>query len=252
MQLSPCIFDVLTNDRVEVQSRTASNTESERINEKRPARKALFTSNAKTSKGSGMNRARGERAARQTNDDERSTRDLINEMKSLKDEVHCLKRSISQLTEQQGELFRMVKSLKKTSEASHFDMGKCCHTENVNRILAQFYCTNGRYPMATDDKKRLLEEEFLDSASGLTVEELMLHVTKYEASRYSYWRSKERRRVLGINGYEHLVKASSNILAKKVQESPIFLAKKVLQCCGNIYNQKRHHPDSKCTSIITI
>ena len=49
-------------------------------------------------------------------------------MKSLKAEVHGLKRSISQMTEQQGELFHLVKSLKKSSEASHFDMGKCCHT----------------------------------------------------------------------------------------------------------------------------
>ncbi|CAB3991827.1 Hypothetical predicted protein [Paramuricea clavata] len=102
-------------------------------------------------------------------------------MKSLKAEVHGLKRSISELTEQQRELFRMVKSLKKTSEASHFDMG----------ILAQFYCTNGCYPIATDDKKKLLEEEFLDSASGLTVEELVLCVTKYAVSKYSYWRSTE-------------------------------------------------------------
>ncbi len=55
----------------------------------------------------------------------------MNEMKSLKAEVHGVKRSISQLTEQQGELFHLVKSLKKTSEASHFDMGKCCHTVHI-------------------------------------------------------------------------------------------------------------------------
>ena len=43
--------------------------------------------------------------------------------------------------------------------------------------------------------QKLLEEEFLDSPSGLTVPELMLRTSKYENGRFSYWRSEERRRV---------------------------------------------------------
>ena len=43
--------------------------------------------------------------------------------------------------------------------------------------------------------KRLLEEEFQDSATGLTIQELVLRCAKYESSRFSYWRTEERRRV---------------------------------------------------------
>ena len=97
---------------------------------------------------------------------------------------------------QQSELLRLVKSLKKSNDAIHFDLGKSCHTENVNRILALFYCTDGQYPLVNEEKTKLLEEEFLDSPSGLTVQELMLRTSKYENGKFSYQRSEERRRVL--------------------------------------------------------
>ena len=57
----------------------------------------------------------------------------MNEVKALKVELQGLKRTIADMTGQQSELLRLVKSLKKSNEASHFDLGKCCHTVSVTK-----------------------------------------------------------------------------------------------------------------------
>jgi hypothetical protein len=48
----------------------------------------------------------------------------MNEVKVLKVEVQGLKRNIADMAGQQSELLRLVKSLKKGNDASHFDLGK--------------------------------------------------------------------------------------------------------------------------------
>ena len=95
--------------------------------------------------------------------------------------------------------------------------------DNVNNILGQFYCSKGRFPVTDDGKKvrlttstdmyinasdpymrkvliilsqKLLEEEFDQSPTGITAQELLLRCAKYEQAKFSYWRSEERRRVL--------------------------------------------------------
>ncbi len=57
----------------------------------------------------------------------------MNEVKVLKVEVQGLKRTIADMAGQQSELLRLVKSLKKGNDASHFDLGKCSHTVCVTK-----------------------------------------------------------------------------------------------------------------------
>ncbi|CAB3983918.1 Hypothetical predicted protein [Paramuricea clavata] len=72
--------------------------------------------------------------------------------------------------------------------------------------------------------KRLLEAEFEDSPTGLCIQELMSCCGEYEASRFSYWRSEERKWV-ELNGYEQLLEVSLSMLTNKV-----------LQLLGQKYN----------------
>ncbi|CAB4016526.1 Hypothetical predicted protein [Paramuricea clavata] len=129
-----------------------------------------------------------------------SNKDLLSELNKVKDDVGSLKRSMKEIASRQLEMMRVVKALKKSHESHNFEMGKCCHT-------------------------RLLEAEFEDSPTGLSVQELMSRCGKYEAGRFSYWRSEERRRVLGLNGYEQLLEVLSSMLTNKV-----------LQLLGQKYN----------------
>ncbi|CAB4005190.1 Hypothetical predicted protein [Paramuricea clavata] len=50
----------------------------------------------------------------------------------------------------------------------------------------------------------------------MTVVELILRYSKYESAKMSYWRSEERRRLLGITGYGAMANMSSRTLTLKV------------------------------------
>ena len=62
----------------------------------------------------------------------------MNEVKALKMEVQGLKRTIGDMAGQQSELLRLVKSLKKSNDTSHFDLGKSCHTVCLPKCIPQY------------------------------------------------------------------------------------------------------------------
>ena len=52
----------------------------------------------------------------------------MDELQIVKTEIRGVKRSIGQMLNVQGEMFTMLKNLKRAMEGKHFDLGKCCHT----------------------------------------------------------------------------------------------------------------------------
>ena len=67
--------------------------------------------------------------------------ELVNEVKALKMEVQGLKRTIGDMAGQQSELLRLVKSLKKSNDVSHFDLRKSCHTVCLPKCIPQYLIT---------------------------------------------------------------------------------------------------------------
>ncbi|XP_028417050.1 uncharacterized protein LOC114541312 isoform X2 [Dendronephthya gigantea] len=116
---------------------------------------------------------------------------ISEKIQKLQSDVTSVKRSIASLAENQQELLSLIKKLRKNVEADTFDMGKCCHT-------------------------RALKLEFTNSPTGLSLQELGLRYKKFESAKLSYWRSEERRRLLGIAGYDMLINAPTEQVTAKI------------------------------------
>ncbi|XP_028417049.1 uncharacterized protein LOC114541312 isoform X1 [Dendronephthya gigantea] len=141
---------------------------------------------------------------------------ISEKIQKLQSDVTSVKRSIASLAENQQELLSLIKKLRKNVEADTFDMGKCCHTENLIQLLGKFYTTKGRFSLDTPEKERALKLEFTNSPTGLSLQELGLRYKKFESAKLSYWRSEERRRLLGIAGYDMLINAPTEQVTAKI------------------------------------
>ncbi|CAB4020297.1 Hypothetical predicted protein [Paramuricea clavata] len=142
--------------------------------------------------------------------------EVTEQLKLLTNDVKDVKRTLQVITEAQEEILGIVKKLKHSQESQQFDCAKCCHTENINQLLGKFYATKGRYGVECPDKERALKLEFSNSPTGMTCQELMIRFRKYENAKFSYWRSEERRRLLGIAGNDWLLGAPTDTLTDKI------------------------------------
>ncbi|CAB4010555.1 Hypothetical predicted protein [Paramuricea clavata] len=135
---------------------------------------------------------------------------------NLQKEVASLKRAVTTMNDVQQEILACVKKIKMGVESDKFDLANCCHTENIIQLLGKYYSSKGKFPLDFPEKQRALKLEFTGSPTGLTCEELLLRYKKFENAKMSYWRSEERRRLLGIAGYDALLTAPTDVMTDKI------------------------------------